>query len=124
MVFEPLQFEKNKIQESLQPSPRKPNKNTREMGKTGDTAQKVLAPLNEDLFTGEHLNREALSYQISLTLKTKKIEIPAWQFFTTFFGDGENVTLSKVVGGLQLGSEKVTLNHLVLENQFQMHSLF
>ena len=36
-----------------------------------------------------------------------------WQFYWCPFWGGENVSLSKVVGDLQLRDRKVTLNHLV-----------
>ena len=31
-----------------------------------------------------------------------------WQFCVAFFGDGENLTLSNVVGDLEPGDKKVT----------------
>ena len=45
-----------------------------------------------------------------------------WQFFVTYLGWWVYVTLSKVNRDLQLGDEKVTLNHLaVKQNHHQQH---
>ena len=75
---------------------------------------------------------------VTLTSPTRKLEVltapiymsqvrfkkqkHTWQFFVTYLGWWVYVTLSKVNHDLQLGDEKVTLNHLaVIQKHHQQH---